>query len=268
MRTSGGDLHRALGVVLAFDVVEVEVEDRFRQVADRRLPVEGFHGKPVVKKGHHLGQRIDRVDLKVLNHGGLVRVGDGYEDSAHPGGFRAEGNWQNTRDGANRSVQRQFADEGGFPQAGGFHLAGGRQQSRGDGKVQAGTFLANVGGGKVDGDSAFRKTKAGVADGGPHALAGFLNSGVGQSDDGELSGHSAPDIHFHFHQVGVDAVNRRRICLCERHIASEDVGYLHQCGAPMAEGARRSVRKCVSVPIVVPCWMYGERDIAKKGTTR
>ena len=109
---------------------------------------------------------------------------------AHPAPPQALGEGQRAGHGPQRAVQAELADRGQRPAAvaavGG--LAGGHQKGQGDGQVERGALLAQVGRRQVDGDAPRRELVGGVDDRRAHALAALLDGGVGQADDAEGRG--------------------------------------------------------------------------------
>ena len=103
---------------------------------------------------------------------------------------------------AQAAVEGQLAEEDGVRQVGG-HLLGAEQDADGDGQVVGGSGFLEVGRGQVDDDALHRKDAAGVADGRPHALAGFLYGGVRQADDDE-GRQPGGDVRFDFNDRAIE----------------------------------------------------------------
>ena len=95
----------------------------------------------------------------------------------------------------------------------------GAEDADGDGEIEAGAFLLDVGGGEVDGDAGGRKVEAGVPDGGADAVAGFADGGVGEADgaEGFLLLLNSGEVDFYIDDVRVDAVDRGAAGL-EQHV--------------------------------------------------
>jgi hypothetical protein len=82
----------------------------------------------------------------------------------------------------------------------------GAKDAKGDGKVEPGAFLLDVGGSEVDGDVRWRNQVAGVLDSSADAIAALAHGGVGQPDGVEvvLIGNDTAVVDFDIDQVGVD----------------------------------------------------------------
>ncbi len=88
------------------------------------------------------------------------------------------------------------------------------------GKIERRAFLANVGGRQIDGDALQRKIVAAIFQRGLDALAAFLHGNVRQADNIEIAGPARADVHFDFHEVGVDAKHRGAEVF-EVHVSSD-----------------------------------------------
>jgi hypothetical protein len=118
-------------------------------------------------------------------------------------GFGSEGYGQGSLDGADGSGQGQLTDEEVVVEQAGEHLVGGTKHAYGDGQVEARAFLADVGGGEVDGDAAIGVAIAGVQDRSANPVSRFLDGSIGQPDYNG-SRVSCSGIYLHFKGMGLD----------------------------------------------------------------
>jgi len=92
--------------------------------------------------------------------------------------------------------------------------AGEAQRHR---QIERGTFLADIGRGKIDGDRVpGRKIEAAIAQSSADAFAALLHGNVRQADDGEMALERGYDVHLGFDEVGVNAEHGCTECL-EKH---------------------------------------------------
>ena len=149
-------------------------------------------------------QRRDPDHLERVDERGLGGVLLRDRQAAHPGRAEAARHGQHAGDGAHRTIEGQFADERMTlePQ----RAIAEAQDGHGDGQVEAGPFLGDLGGRQVDGETALRKLEPGVADRGLHALAGLLDGPVGEADDGEV-GQAVGDVGLDHHRHSGEAVD-------------------------------------------------------------
>ena len=154
-------------------------------------------------------QGVDGVDVDAFDHGSLAGVGGGDDEGANAGGAGGDGDGQHALDGAQTAVETELADQQEVGDVLDVQAAVGAEDADGDGQVEAGAFLLNVGGGEVDGDAGGRNVEAGVLDGGADAVAGLADGGVGQADGGELFfiEDDAGEVDFDIDDAGVDAVD-------------------------------------------------------------
>jgi hypothetical protein len=85
------------------------------------------------------------------------------------------------------------------------------EDAESDGKIEARTFLLDVGWREVDGDMRGRNQIAGVLDGCADSVAALPHGCVGQADGVKvvLIGNHAAVIDFYVNEVGVDAIDGR-----------------------------------------------------------
>ena len=99
-----------------------------------------------------------------------------------------------------------------------LHGAHRAQDPHGHGQVEAGAFLAHVGGREIDGDAFVGIAEAGVDERALDALAAFPDGDVGHADhDGIPRVAGCEHVDFDIDQVSIDAVNRGAAGLEQRH---------------------------------------------------
>ena len=135
----------------------------------------------------HIAEGVHGVDVDALDDGSLARVGGGNDEVLDSFGAGGDGDGKHSLHGAQRAVQAELADQQEVGDVLDVQRAVCAENADGNGKVEAGAFLLDVGGREVDGDSGGRNVEAGVADGGAYAVARFAHGGVGQADGGELA---------------------------------------------------------------------------------
>jgi hypothetical protein len=199
----------ALGGLLAANVFEIHME--LLRLA-QQLPGIDLHARDAVAGidvMNHVEQRFDGVDLNALHHGGFASVDFGHDQPLHSwfDGPRS----QSAKRPARRapSVERKLAHK----QRVGYLLliqtAVSAQNAERHGQVEARTFLANVGRRQVDGDLGRRNVVAAIFQRRAHPVAAFADGRVRQADRVKVVfvHFDAGNIHFHFNDVGVNAVD-------------------------------------------------------------
>ena len=163
MPSGGSHFKRALYVVLAAHVGKVGVV--FHAVCVELLARVDFgrlHFGFAVEEFGHLAQVSCPVHLKRVYGSCLAGVGFGHNQAVELGGARMYGYRQRTSYGAQRSVEPQFAYEHVALQAVAVHSSLCRKNSQGKRQIIARAFLADVGGGQVDGDLVCGKNETRV----------------------------------------------------------------------------------------------------------
>ena len=122
------------------------------------------------------------IDVDAFDDGGFGSVGGGKDEVGNVFLAREDGDGQHAGDGAHAAVESQFADEQEAIDVVDAQRAVSAEDSDGDGKVESGAFLFEVGGSEIDGDEGGRNGVAGVLDGGAHAIAAFAYCRIGQAD--------------------------------------------------------------------------------------
>jgi nickel/cobalt transporter (NicO) family protein len=205
MPAGDGDFDGAAEAVLAFDFGEVDGVLGLRRAAKGagggvEAGDEFFAGE---KTGGFV-KRGDGVDGDALDEGGFLGGGGGEEDAglAELAGEEREG--EAAGDGAGAAGEAQLAGDEVGVEFGGRELAGGGENGEGDGEIEERAGLAEVAGGEVDDGLGLRGAKAAIVKGGPDAVGGFLDGGVGEADEEYLGFAGFTGVDLDLHGVGVN----------------------------------------------------------------
>lgn len=201
---SDGDFDGAFGIALTFDIGKVDV-------------VVGGCGEEFGGAAG-LGREFDLAfeildDLAQMLHADDVDAGDdaglnggtfGHEEAFAAFGAGFQGDGEESANGAEFSIEGEFADHGGLCQDvdGQFHPMG--DEGDGNGQVETGAFFFEIGGGEIDGGHALIHGEATGGNGGGDTLAAFFDGGIGQSDDEHL-GIAAAVMGLDLDLDGIDA---------------------------------------------------------------
>jgi len=201
--TGGGDLERALGALLAFDVLEVD--ERTRRFADLRL-----------RAGEHLGaadmigeldQRTGGDDLHLrARPGGLGAAGGGTDETlaARIGADRGR---QHPRDRGDRAVEAELAQHREACERVRRNGPDRCHQAERDRQVVVAAFLRQVGGREIDRNAPRRQGEARGDQRRAHPLARLRHGLVGQSYDIERR-QAGRDLHLNIDGARLDALER------------------------------------------------------------
>ncbi len=178
MPAGRGDLERALGALLALDVLEIE-QAAF-DLAHLRLRARQ-HLRAAEMIGE-LDQRRRRDDLHLRARPGRLRAAGGGTDQAVAARIGADRRRQHAGHRRERAVEPELAEHGEARERIRRQRADRRHQAERDRQVVVAAFLRQVGGREIDGDAARRQRQAGCDQGGAHPLARFRHRLVRQAD--------------------------------------------------------------------------------------
>jgi hypothetical protein len=116
---------------------------------------------------------------------------------------RGNGNGKDPANGVDAAIERQLAEHDGVCNRVAGEWSRGRQQTKGDRKVEGRPGLAHVGRRQIDGDAVVRELESRVANGRPHPVAAFAHRCVGQADHREVR-QAKRDVHLDQHWEGID----------------------------------------------------------------
>ena len=229
MPARDGDLHRALGHLLALHLREVRRAGGRARVAEDGAEIHrgGLRPAAVGARDEVRGVRevLHRPHAQALDDGRLVRVRGGDQQVRHARRAQADRERQHAAHGAQVAAERELAGEGGVVEVedgGGRRRgrrAGARPPARGAGddrlrgeqhperdrQVEERAVLVDVRRGEIDHDPPAERFEAGVRERRLHAMAALLHARVRQADDDGLRVSRARDVDLDLHEEGVDA---------------------------------------------------------------
>ena len=204
MAARGGDLERALGLLLAAHFAEVDVVvarggEQIADVGGVRLDL----AQPL-EEIDRVAQRFDAQHCRaVARDRGLGGVFARQDDAGVMFRARQQRTRQRAADSLDPAVEREFAlDQVVAHPFGAERASVGGQDGERDRQVERRAFLAGVGRRKVDGYLAVRKLVAGILDRRLDPLLGLAHSALGEADGLELR-HSARDVNLDFDREGI-----------------------------------------------------------------
>jgi len=203
--TRGRDGKGALAELLAADVGEVDVVFRCLCKCAAKVAGGGFDFEFFGQKANGLGERGDGDNVDVVDDGGFVDVVARGDDAGEAFVAREDGHAEHALDGANATIEGEFAGDHVLLRTVGDGVVGAEDLTEGDGEVERGALLTQVGRGKVDERAMSGRLIAAVVYRGADTLAAFLNAGVGQADDLGFGETHAADVDFDFAGQGLDA---------------------------------------------------------------
>jgi hypothetical protein len=196
------NLERPARDLLAADVGQVgsrrRQESRRRcRLGPRRRSLQGLD---------ELAEMSNRDDGTTTHHRGFGGVLPGHEQTGDGALSGIGGHGQHAAHGTHAPVEGQFAHEHRSL----VHLwrdgARGGQDADGDGNVEGGPVLAQVGWRQIHGDATERVLESAVLDGAANADAAFLHAGIRQAHD-VAAGQPVRHVHFDVDGGGLDAEN-------------------------------------------------------------
>ncbi len=147
---------------------------------------------------------IHRDDLDLGDEGRLGGILPGEDHPPDAEGLCPEGRGKGAVDPLHAAVQREFAQEEVIGERrGGQQLLGGQDRD-GDGQVEGGALLFDVGGGEIDGDMMAGEGVAGVLDGGLDPVLALPDGHVGKAD-GRKQGKAGGEVDLDRDGMGIDA---------------------------------------------------------------
>ncbi len=165
-----------------------------------------------------LAQRVHRIYRQPLDHRRFLGVFRRDEDACAPFAAGAQRDGQHPPHSPHVAAQRQLADHAEPREVVGVNLARRRQHAEGDRQVETRTFLADVGGGEVDGDAPHRRLKRRVQQRGHHPVAALFYGRIRKSNDDDLE-IAMSGVDFNLHRIGIHPQYRRRKEPCEHAVS-------------------------------------------------
>ena len=150
MPTRRRHLQRSPGLILATHIAQIQ---RRRPVLRRCGGWVGNEGNAPDQVGDDVEQVRRRQHFQSIDQGRLIGVGLG-QDQAPPGLTGGHGEGQHAGYRPQPTIEGQFAGTLDTLQCGGGQLAGSHQQTQRDGQIEASTLLGQIGGSKIQGNTA------------------------------------------------------------------------------------------------------------------
>src|SRR6185312_15066792 len=110
----------------------------------------------LVEVADYSAETVGGADVDVGNQARLGDVLQRYQSEAEPGPARRQDSGQHAADRPDRAVESQLAEDDGVAEAGDGQVCAGREHGDGDGRIEAGAVLADVGWAEVDRDARLR----------------------------------------------------------------------------------------------------------------
>jgi hypothetical protein len=205
----GGDFQGAFDGFLSLDFGEVDfvlvglIENGFE------IDLGGGDFEFAFQEAGSFAEVADRDDVESFDDGGFggIFLRDQESSLAVLAGLPRDG--EDAIDRADGPGEGEFADHGEVVQLAGVELFAGGQHADGNGEIETGAFLAHVRRGEVDGGAAHGEFEPGIGQGCGDAVAGFLDSGIGQPhhDDNSIP---PSRIDLNLNRIGVNAVDGTR----------------------------------------------------------
>ena len=160
-------------------------------------------------------QAVGGEDLRGTGQHGFAGAGRRQDEGlARVAGLQRHGQRPAYR--AQFTGKRKFTGKLVVGQRLGRDLAAGSENAECNRQIEATGLLGQVGRCQIGGDALLGKFEAGIDDGGPHPVAGFLDFGIGQADQGK-SGQAAGEVHLDPHRRRVQAVEPAAVRDGESH---------------------------------------------------
>src|SRR6202171_2527058 len=161
-----------------------------------------------------LPQILHAVDVDLVDHGGLARVGFRHEQGALAAFARFQRDRQDTFDRPHRAIQCEFPDKREILERRAVDFFGDGDHSERDRQIESRAFLFDISRRQIHRRASARPTIAAVSYGRGYAVETFFHGRIGQPDN-ENFGVAVRAVYLHFDFVGVDAVDGGRINLCQ-----------------------------------------------------
>src|SRR5581483_7457707 len=206
---SASNLERSLGGLLPPNVFEVDQESL--GVAQQRVAihlkrsdsVSGIHEMDDVEQG------ANGKNLHPANHGGLARIEFRHNQTRDFLSPCLDGDRQCAAHATDPTVEGQFTHEKTVTNLLLIEPSVSPQDAESHRQVETRTFFADIGGSQVDRDLSGRDIVATILERRTNTVAALAHRRVGKPNRVKvIFVHSdAGNVHFHFNDVGIDAVH-------------------------------------------------------------
>ena len=183
MVASNGDTKGALGDCLIFDFVEETLTAPRSIFLFYNILGERSGDSLVFKDKEELGKIVDADEFDAFDERGLLEVVRGEKDFFVTETLSSFDDIDNTMNGAERALERKFADENPVFDVGIDKLLGDKQNRKGDRQIKIGAVFVEVGGSEIDGNLVDGEGETGVGQGATDAVSSFVDGLVGHADD-------------------------------------------------------------------------------------
>ena len=216
VRTGRGHFERALRHGLSADVAEIRRHSRFFRRRRRAVRPGGRELLRPREQRHHFRQVAHAIHADAFHHRGLGRILRRHDQVGDAHIARADGDRQRPAHRANRAIERQFSDQQVPIQA--LHRTHRPQNPQRHRQVEAGPFLAHVGGRQVDGELLVGISEARIDQRALDALAALAHGGIGHADHHGIARVARrKHVDFDIDQVSIDAVDGSAARFKQRH---------------------------------------------------
>ena len=181
MPACGGDLHGPLGLLLALDITEIDGVIPRRVTGRRKLAGDSRDVLRPIEEVHQVAEEGHGDHLETLHQGRLARIVRRHDQALQlllPG---HEGRWQDPLHALHAAVQGKLPHDQVVPEPLALDEPFGRQDPQGDGQIETGPFLADVGRSEIHGNPVFGKAVTGILHGRLDAVAALLDGRIGQA---------------------------------------------------------------------------------------
>jgi hypothetical protein len=208
VRTGRGDLERAAGAVLSPHVGEIEPGHRHARKRGGLGDVEGAIADEMLLNG---GEAVGEARLDAAREARFAPVLARHHRAPKAERACAAHVCQDAANGPDGSGERELAEKHDAVERRARHFAERAQGGDGDGEIEGGAGLAQVGGGQIDRDAVLGHEDAEVSKRRGDAHATFAHGAVGQSDHFEPP-RTAGARDFDAHEASLETDERRRVC--------------------------------------------------------
>ena len=246
------DLQRPFGLLLPQHLRHIKFRrGRLCVLRGTRGVRQRFNERRPLQMRQHLFQALQRVDRQPTNDGGLVGRVLGDEQMGAPRRLGVQGQQQRPAGVAQRTVQRQLAEE----QAPGRQRAAGHrhQDPDGDRQIIERPLLRDVGRGEVDGNAALRELEVGVGNGRPDPLLALFDALARQPHDLKRRQPASGGV-----DLDLDPEGLQPRMGCRRH------PHEHQCRSNLIRLSvnRSTPKRCRRYRLPLPVLRYRSRRTA------
>ena len=209
------DLERALGLLLSFDLAEIDVVNVCRAERRGEIDRDRLQRTQALEEFESLAQALDSEHRRALaDDRGLGGILARQHHARELRRAREQRGRQRTLDTLDAPVEREFAEHQVGAQARAIlqHVLRGENSKR-ERKIERRAFLARVGGREVDSHLARREIEAGIFERRLDPIERLLDRALGQPDQA-MRRHAGADVDFDFDRKRVNPNQRAGYYAC------------------------------------------------------